>query len=147
MFRQFTSHIPIPSEHVMSALGPLLLGLGISIHPYEYFGGMVMAIGGSILAWRVSDADNRKAFFRVVGTGVFVATVMAELHQVAVTKPDPNWFWQVAMFLPVQLMMALSGFASGWFIRTILKVGGRLESQVETITDRIINKFLPGDDK
>lgn len=144
---KFQIQVPLPPEYIVGALGPLLVGLGITIDPYHYLGGLVMAIGASMLAWKVVDGEQRQAFWRVLLAAVLVATVMAELHQIALTKTEAGWFWSTIGSLPIQLLMAVSGFLSGWLIRTSLRVGGRLETQAETITDRVLNRFLPGGDK
>lgn len=112
-----------------------LAGLGISIAPYEYFGGLFLACACASLVARRRN-DPRK-FVAVIGTAALFATVAAIY---GAGMDNPMW--------PPQIVMLIAGGASGVLLNLIIKLMVRVEDRSTEIADRLIDSKLPkGDDK
>lgn len=120
------------AEHARDWLTLALAGLGISFATHEYFGGLFLALAGASFAARLKpERDTRELW--VVMLGAFVVSHLAAIigH---IFAPQ----------IPVQLVMGISGFLSRYIARTLLRMGGLIEAKSDRITDRIIDRVLPG---
>lgn len=111
----------------------LLTGLGITFHPYEYLGGLFLALAGASLASVLNKDKDRRSFWLVMLSAFFVAHIAV----LVVTS-----FWPG---ISVQLVMAAAGFGSRYAARLALRVFGLIEERGDKIADRIVDKVLPPD--
>lgn len=108
-----------------------LTGLGISFAAHEYFGGMFLALASASLAWRLSpEADQRK-----FGMVILTAFIVSHLSALLVGRWAPDW--------PVQLVMAVTGFASRWMVQFAIRLLDRVSTRGDSLADRVIDKFIP----
>lgn len=126
-------------------LSLFLLGMGITLAPYEYIGGMFLALAGAAIsrAWE-KDQNRRRGitveregnfqFILVVLTAFFVATLAASV----VRTHFPSW--------NVQLIMALSGFASRRIVLFGMIFVDNIYNRSDKLADKIINKVFPDEE-
>lgn len=124
----------------------VLLGLGITFSPHAYFGGLFLAFAGAAIsrAWEEDAAkragrepvpETRSQFFLVLVTAFFVSTLMS----ITVHAYFESW--------SVQVVMAASGFASRKVVTLGLGIMNNIAKRSDTISERIIDRVLPGNDK
>lgn len=119
-----------------------LLGLGIKMLPTEFFGGLFLALAAAMVArqnW--PEKDQREVWLVLLSAGVlaiFTAVVLSYLRSPEMAKLPPDF--------PIQIAMAVSGFASRAVIHFTLRIIGRVETKAEVVGDRLIDKVLPGKD-
>lgn len=112
-----------------------LAGVGISLAPHEYIGGIVMSLAGASIASAMNRDEDRRSFWLVMLMAIFVS------HLAAISA---------AYFFPTlkaQFVMAVAGFGSRYIVRIALRVFGLLEDRSDRIADKIVDRVLPGDDK
>lgn len=120
----------------------ILIGMGITFAPHVYFGGLFLALAGAAIAraWEKDQAEKaghplpKEGGFRlflVILTAFFVSTLVA----IMVMHFWPNW--------SVQLVMAVSGFASRKVVVLALSVIESLSHKGDTIANRWIDKAFP----
>lgn len=109
-----------------------LAGMGISFAPHEYFGGLFMALAcASVMARH--RKDPRKHWL-VLLTAFLFATLIAV------------WLGDTQQ-IKIQLIMAVSGLASGWVMNSAMKFFDRIEERASDAADKVVDKVLPGGDK
>lgn len=113
----------------------LLAGLGISLQTHEFFGGLFLALFAASMARKLSPEQDDRELIVVLGTAALAAIVTAEIIS--------HWFPETAP----QMFMAAAGFTSRYLARFFLRVAGMVEKRADEVTDRVIDKYLPGDDK
>ena len=115
-------------------LSLILAGMGITLAPYEYLGGIVLALAGASIASAMSKETDKRSFWAVMLTAVFISTVMI---QVAGSYP---------IGIPTPLLMSLSGFGSRPIAKFLLKTFGVFEKRSDILAEKIADKVLPDDD-
>lgn len=120
---------------VRDPLTLILTGLGISFAPHEYLGGLFLALAGASIASAMSREQDRRRFWLVMLTAIFIS-------HLAAMGAESVW-----PELPFQLVMALAGFGSRYFVKMMLRTFGLLEERSDKLADRIVDRILPGDDK
>ena len=123
------------ADHVKDWTTLALAGLGISFAPYEWVGGMFLAVAGATFAMRSDPEQDSRELWLVI-LGAFLASHLAAMasHKFA---PD----------FPVQVSMFLAGFFSRRITRFALRFAGLIEQRGDKIADRVIDKFIDGGDK
>lgn len=118
------------------------MGLGISTIPaIEFWGGMFLALAGSLMAWKLpSRHRDVRRFVFVIMSGFVVAYVAAIAHPSLTGWLQAKFSIPVA---PVQLWMLFAGFASKWIVKFVYDFLERMGAKGETLADRV----LPEDDK
>ena len=124
------------------AISLILLGLGISFAPHMYIGGLFLALAGAAVAraWEKDLAlkagtplprEGNLKLTLVILSAFFVSTLTAT----AVHAFWPDW--------SVQLVMAVSGFASRWIVALAIHTLIGLSGKGSTLADRLVNKYFP----
>ena len=118
------------------------MGLGISTIPaIQFWGGMILALAGSLLAWKIPSKHRDTRRFVLVVLSGFVVAYVAALGHPAFTG------WLEAKFsvpvVPVQLFMLVAGFASKWIVKFVYDFLNRMGAKGEVLADKV----LPEDDK
>lgn len=113
----------------------LLAGLGISLAPHVYAGGMFMALAAAALARRLEPETDRRELLVVLGTAFLLASMVASIF------PSPL-AWG-GMVIPVQVKMAVTGFLSRSIARLAMRLTGLIEARSDTIADRLLDRILP----
>ncbi len=121
------------ADHAKDWLTLFFAGLGISFAPYEWVGGMFLALAGAAFAMR-SDPERDQRELWLVLLGAFLASHLAALA-------SHSWYPE----FPVQVTMCVSGFLSRRLTRFTLKVAGIIEDKGDQIADKVIDKFIGGD--
>lgn len=119
------------SEHAKDWLTLALAGLGISFAPHEWLGGMFLALAGAAFAMR-SDPEQDQRELWLVLLGAFFASHLAAIA-------SQKW----APGIPVQVVMATTGFFSRRLTRFALRLAGMVEGRSDRIADRLIDRVLP----
>lgn len=119
------------ADHVKDWLTLILAGLGITFAPYEWLGGMFLALGAAAFAMkRFPEKDKQELW--VVMLGAFFAS-----HIVGIAST--HWFHEI----PVQLPMTLAGFGSRYLARTTMRVFGIVDAKspavISNAIDRVVN--------
>lgn len=115
----------------------MLAALGIStIDGAEFVGGMVMALLGAMLAWKLGGHQDKRRWGLVLITGFVMAYVAALVHV-------PFWGWVGIQGVPVQASMLVAGFASKWAAGFFFDFFQRLGTKGKATADRI----APGGDE
>ena len=122
------------ADHAKDWLTLFLTGLGISFAPYEWIGGMFLALAGAAFAMR-SDPERDQRELWLVLLGAFLASHLAAMASHA---------WYPAF--PVQVTMCVTGFLSRRLTSFTLKFAGIIEDKSDKIADKVIDKFI-GDGK
>jgi hypothetical protein len=118
------------ADHVKDWTTLTLAGLGISFAPYEWIGGMFLAVAGATFAMRSDPEQDRRELWLVI-LGAFLASHLAAM---ASHKFFPDF--------PVQVSMFLAGFFSRRITRFALRMAGLIESRGDKIADRVIDRFM-----
>ena len=123
------------ADHAKDWTTLALAGLGISFAPYEWVGGMLLAIAGATFAMRSEPEQDQRELWLVI-LGAFLASHLAGIVS---NRTFPGF--------PVQVAMFAAGFFSRRLTRFALKFAGMLEKKSDKIADRVIDTIMPGDDK
>lgn len=127
------------AHHAKDPLTLALAGLGITFAPYEWIGGLFLALAGAAFAMRSDPEQDRRELWLVM-LGAFLAShVAAMLWQ----RWPPEWWTAHA---PVQAVMLVSGFLSRRLTRFALRLAGLVEARGDVIAGRIVDRILPDDD-
>lgn len=121
------------ADHAKDWLTLFFAGLGISFAPYEWIGGMFLALAGAAFAMR-SDPERDQRELWLVLLGAFLASHLAGMASHA-------WYPE----FPVQVTMCIAGFLSRRLTRFTLKFAGIIEDKGDKIADKVIDKFIGGD--
>lgn len=119
------------ANHVKDWLTWSLAGLGVTLAPHEWVGGIFMAMAGATLAMKTNPEKDRRELWAVIGGAFFVAHMAAMVSMYA------------APAIPVQFVMAVAGFFSRFIISFALRFGGAVEARSDDITDRALDAVLP----
>ena len=117
-----------------NAIGWLLLALGVTFAQEAWIGGMLLAMAGASFAIQFQPEKTKIEFWSVIA-GAFIVAHIAGMVSVRI--------WPEA---PVQMVMCLAGVFSRYIARMAFKVAGRTEGKADQISDKLIDRFLPGDD-
>lgn len=123
------------ADHAKDWITLALAGLGISFAPYEWIGGVFLAIAGATFAMRSDPEQDQRELWLVI-LGAFLASHLAGM---ASHKYLPDF--------PVQATMFFAGFFSRRITRFALKFAGLLEQRGDKIADKVIDKFIDSDGK
>lgn len=118
-----------------------LAGLGISSPWNEVLGGVLLAIAGALLAWKLSPGWDTRSFWIVVAGAVFAAVLTFEVIDHA---KSAGWIGQD---VPAQFLAAMAGFGSRHLMRFMLKAFGVAERKADTVVDRVVDRVIPGGDQ
>ena len=121
------------ADHAKDWLTLFLAGLGISFAPYEWVGGMFLALARAALAMR-SDPEKDQRELWLVLLGAFLASHLAAMA-------SHSWYPE----FPVQVTMCVTGFLSRRLTRFTLRFAGIIEDKGDKIADKVIDKFIGGD--
>jgi len=121
------------ADHAKDWLTLFFAGLGISFAPYEWVGGLFLALAGAAFAMR-SDPERDQRELWLVLLGAFLASHLSAMASHA-------WYPE----FPVQVVMCAAGFFSRRLTRFSLKLAGLMEDRGDKIADRVIDKFLPAE--
>lgn len=116
-------------------LALLLAGLGISLWPHVYLGGMFLALSAAAVARMLEPEANRGELWVVLGTAALLA------HLTAMVFPAIIELAQLSV--AVQAKMAVVGFLSRSIARMAMRLTGLIEARSDTIADRILDRVLP----
>ena len=115
-------------------LGLGLAGLGISLAPYEFVGGLVLAMAaGSLIA--AHRKDSRK-FWLVFLTSAFAAVISS-----LVSQQFDHWGWAP------QLLMATAGGLSGWLMMFLVSFMDRIQVRAADVADMAITSIFKRGEK
>lgn len=128
------------ADHLKDPLTLALAGLGITFAPYEWIGGLFLALAGAAFAMRSDPEQDRRELWLVM-LGAFLASHIAAM----VWQRWPAQWWSMAP--PVQMVMCGAGFLSRRLTRMALRLAGLIEARSEAIADRVIDRVLPPDDE
>jgi hypothetical protein len=116
-----------------------LAGLGITLAPHEFWGGLFMAMSAAMIArYMAPEKDQREVWLVLISAAVlavFTAAVANYLRDPAHAKLPPDF--------PIQIAMAVVGFFSRFVISLALRMAGRVEHKADDLTDRVVDRFLP----
>ena len=118
------------ADHAKDWLTLFFAGLGISFAPYEWVGGMFLALAGAAFAMR-SDPERDQRELWLVLLGAFLASHLAGMASNA-------WYPE----FPVQVTMCVTGFLSRRLTRFTLKFAGIIEDKGDQIADKVIDRFI-----
>lgn len=121
------------ADHAKDWLTLFFAGLGISFAPYEWIGGMFLAMAGAAFAMR-SDPEKDQRELWLVLLGAFLASHLAAMA-------SHSWYPE----FPVQVTMCITGFLSRRLTRFTLRFAGIIEDKGDKIADKVIDKFIGGD--
>lgn len=111
----------------------LLAGIGLSLAPYQFFGGLFLALAvASILAGH--RKDHRQIWLSLLTAAmgaIFVAAAWEHLQ----------------LQFPVQIGMAAAGVLGRPVSAFLVQLQDQIEARSAEIADRAIDRVLPGDDK
>jgi thiol:disulfide interchange protein len=116
-------------------LALFLAGLGVSLWPHVYLGGMFLALSAAAVARALEPEANRGELWVVLGTAALLA------HLVAMVAPAIIEIGQFSV--AVQAKMAVVGFLSRSIARMAMRLTGLIEARSDTIADRILDRVLP----
>jgi hypothetical protein len=109
----------------------MLAGLGVTLAPHEWIGGLFLALAAAAFAMKVEPEQNKRELW-VVLMGAFIAS-----HVAALTAQ--SW----APDFPVQVVMIAAGYFSRHLARFSLRLAGLVEARSTTIADRLVDRVLP----
>ncbi|SEN18706.1 hypothetical protein SAMN04488103_103317 [Gemmobacter aquatilis] len=127
------------ADHAKDPLTLALAGLGITFAPYEWLGGLFLALAGAAFAMRSDPEQDRRELWLVM-LGAFLASHIAAL----IWQRWPGEWW--TMHAPVQAVMLATGFLSRRLTRFALRLAGLVEARGDVIAERVVERFLPPDD-
>jgi hypothetical protein len=119
------------ADYLKDWLTLLLAGLGVTYLPHEWIGGIFLALAGATFAMRADPEQDIRELWLVL-LGAFLAAHMAAMLS-GRYFPD----------LPVQSVMAATGFFSRRITRFGLRLAGLVEARSDKIADRVVDRFLP----
>jgi hypothetical protein len=125
--RHFT--VDLARDYVTLALA----GLGISLAPHVFFGGMFLALAAGSLV-----ARHRKSTKKL--TGIMLTAGIAAILMLLSTERFSYWG------MPPQLLMAVAGGASSWMLNIFIRVMDGIQSRSDTISGKIIDRIFPAND-
>lgn len=120
------------ADHAKDWLTLFFAGLGISFAPYEWVGGMFLALAGAAFAMR-SDPERDQRELWLVLLGAFLASHLAAMA-------SHSWYPD----FPVQVTMCAAGFLSRRLTRFTLRIAGVIEDRGDQIAEKVIDKFMDG---
>lgn len=112
-----------------------LTGLGISLAPHEFFGGLVMALAAAMVARHWAPEQDNNEVGLVLLTAGLAAIVTAELLPIAA----PHW--------PAQLAMSAAGFFSRFAVQFLIRLARRVQTRSNELADTLIDRALPPGNK
>lgn len=117
-----------------------LAGLGVTLSPHEWIGGLFLALAAAAFAMKVEPEQDKRELW-VVLMGAFIASHVAAL---AAQRWLPEF--------PIQIVMVAAGYFSRHVSRFSLRLAGLVEARSGTIADRLVDRVLPpgrheGDEK
>lgn len=127
------------ADHAKDPLTLALAGLGVTFAPYEWIGGLFLALAGAAFAMRSDPEQDRRELWLVM-LGAFLASHAAAL----IWQHWPAEWWTA--HAPVQAVMLVTGFLSRRLTRFALRLAGLVEARGDVIADRVVERFLPPDD-
>lgn len=110
-----------------------LFGLGVTFSAEQYVGGMLLALAGASLATRIDSESRRLGIFGTLVAAFFISHITV----IGVHAFRPEW--------PLQAIMGISGFASRYIARLLLRFLQRVETRSDKISDSVINRVFPSD--
>ncbi|WP_282076296.1 hypothetical protein [Epibacterium ulvae] len=117
-------------EMLRDSLSMALMGLGVSLFPHEFFGGLFLALAaGSMIA------RHRRSTGKL--WGILATAAVTSTMAVIFTEQFDHWGYAP------QLIMAAAGLASSWLINIFVRVMDSAQERSSTIADRLIDKVLP----
>lgn len=128
------------ADHAKDWLTLLLAGLGITFLPHEFFAGMFLAFAGAAFAMKIDPEQDKRELWLVMLGAFLAAYLAAEALQYAIAQAWIQPF-------PPQPVMLFAGFFSRMIMRRILQIGGLVDQRLPTLTDKLLDRVLPGDDK
>lgn len=119
----------------------ILLGLGISFAPHVYVGGLFLALAGAAIARAYEKDQAAQAGLPIPREGnmKLVLVVITAFFVSTLTASVVHTFWSN---WSVQLVMAVSGFASRWIVITAINVLIHLSRRGNHIADRLVNRYF-----
>jgi hypothetical protein len=114
-----------------------LAGLGVSLSPHEFLGGLLLAMAAASLIAR--HRRNNRRLLGTVATGAFAAVVAVEVGQIY-----GFWGWSP------QLVMIAAGAVSGWGVSIFIVVMDQAENRSGRIANWLFARLFPpsnGEDK
>lgn len=118
---------------IKQPLNLIFTGLGITFAPHAYLGGLFLALAGASIASSFNEKQDRKGFWIVMLTAIFVS------HLAAMVAGN---FWPS---VAPQFVMAAAGFASRFIVKIAIRSLGIVEERSDKVADKIVDKFLPDD--
>lgn len=115
-------------------LSLFLAGIGISVAPHMFFGGLMMSLAVGSLIGRKRESEAQ--FLGILATSGIVAVIALMIAQ----EFD---FWGVTP----QLIMIFAGAVSGWVVSIFVKVMDHTEAKSSLIADRVLDRYLPSRNK
>lgn len=107
-----------------------LAGLGISLAPHEFFGGLFLALAAGSMV-----ARHRKSNKRLVG--IMGTAAVTAIIAVIATEQFDHWGYGP------QLIMAAAGGASSWLVNIFVRVMDGVQERSGTISGRIVDRIFP----
>lgn len=109
----------------------LLAAMGVTLHPHEWVGGMLLGLLGAAIAMKMQPERDTRELWLVVASAALSAHVAAMLAG----RFLPDW--------QPQLLMLAAGFFSGVLVRMALRMSARIESKTDELADRLAERILP----
>tara|TARA_R110000868_G_scaffold300043_2_gene560356 strand:- start:962 stop:1351 length:390 start_codon:yes stop_codon:yes gene_type:complete len=106
-----------------------LAGLGISLAPHEFFGGLFLALAAGSLVAR--HRKSTKKLISIMATAAITAVIT-----VVATQQFDHWGYAP------QLVMAAAGGASSWILNIFVSVMDGVQERSGTISGRIVDWFF-----
>ncbi len=116
-------------------LSLVLLGLGLTLHPYEWLGGILLGMGAATFAWQIDKRREIKTDLRAVAVMMGGAFLSSHIASLLVQAYTPTF--------PVTLAMVGAGFFSSYIARIALRMAGLVEDRSDRIVDDVIHRVLP----
>ena len=108
----------------------MLAGLGISLSPHQFIGGLFLALAaGSMIA---RNRRSTRKLWGVMATSAIVAIVA-----VIFTEQFDHWGYAP------QLVMAGAGAASSWLVNIFIGVMDGVQERTGTVAERLIDRIFP----
>jgi hypothetical protein len=121
------------TETAGDGIGWLLLALGVTFSPHEYFGGLFFALACAMLVRHWFPEKDKREIWVTLLVAFLVATIGAEIYQWQFQDPP----------VPVQVAMAGLGLGSRLLVTLLMKLLFRAEQRSDEIADRVIDAKLP----
>lgn len=115
-------------------LSMLLAGIGITVAPHVFFGGLILSLAvGSVIGRKRQQESHFISVLITSGLAAIIALIAAQVWNF--------WGW------PPQLIMMLAAAVSGWVVNIFVKIMDRTEAQSGLIADRLLDRYLPHKNK